>query len=428
MVKQDRLTSALTSKDGRSAPARGAERRLSKRAASLRDPAQAWLEKLASYGFGTPALERFPTDIWSRLVNRHIRRSSADVMTYSDPMGFRPFREALAEYLRAFRATNCRPEQILITTGAQQGLQIAALVLLDPKDRVWVEEPGFPGARQALRAAGAQPVPVPVDEQGLQVGFSARERQPVRAVFVTPAHQFPMGVALSPSRRRALLSWAVHTGAWILEDDYDSEFRYGENPIPSLQGVDTDGRVIYVGTLNKVMFPALRLGFLVIPDDLVAAFAAVCNANDISASMLYQLVMTDFIREGHFARHIRKMRSLYAERRRTLVEALSAKLDGMLEVSGDPAGLQLLALLPKGADDVGIANEAARRGIAVKALSQCCIRSAKRPGLIIGFGNISPYEIDATVVALQSIVTVRCTLSAVTRKTRAAVAIAPRHK
>ena len=402
-----RAASSTAPKGSSPAAMPGAERKISMRAASMRGPAQVWLEKLAGCRFSTPALEQFPIDIWSRLLNRHTRRNSADVMGYSDPMGFWPFREALAEYLGAFRAVKCRPEQILVTSGSQQGLQIASLALLDPNDPVWIEEPGYPGARQVFSAAGAQPIPIPVDEHGLNVEYGVRRHPEVRAAYVTPAHQFPMGVTLSPARRLALLSWAARAGAWILEDDYDSEFRYGESSIPSLQGADTDGRVIYVGTLSKVMFPALRLGFLVIPEDLVAIFSIVRNANDTFASMLYQLAMTDFIREGHFARHIRKMRSLYAQRRQELVAAIAGTLPGTLQVVGDNAGVQLLSLLSHGADDVEIANEAARRGIAVKALSQCCIKPTKRTGLILGFGNISPREIDATLLGVKSIITAR---------------------
>lgn len=394
--------------NGSSGALPGAGRKFSKRAASMRASELVWLERLAASRFGTPALEHFPIDVWSRLVNRHIRRNSAQVMGYSDPMGFWPFREALADYLGAFRAVKCRPEQILVTTGSQQGLQIAALALLDPKDAVWIEEPGYPGARQVLGAAGAQPIPVPVDECGLDVEYGARRHGHVRAAYVTPAHQFPTGVTLSPGRRLALLSWAARKDAWIIEDDYDSEFRYGEGPSPSLQGADTDGRVVYVGTLSKVVFPALRLGYLVLPEDLVTIFSTVRNANDTFASMLYQLVMTDFIREGHFARHMRKMRSLYAQRRTALVAAITTRLRGILEVVGEDAGTQVLALLPQGADDVEIANGAARLGIAVKALSQCCIKPAKRPGLILGFGTISPREIDTTVAGLESIITARC--------------------
>ena len=404
-----RTASSPAPKGSSPAATLSADRKISKRAASMRGPAQVWLENLAGCRFSTPALEQFPIDIWSRLLNRHTRRNSADVMGYSDPMGFRPFREALAEYLGAFRAVKCRPEQILVTTGSQQGLQIAALALLDPNDLVWIEEPGYPGARQVFSAAGAQPIPIPVDDHGLDVEYGERRYPEVRAAYVTPAHQFPRGVTLSPARRFALLSWAARAGAWILEDDYDSEFRYRESSIPSLQGADTASRVIYVGTLSKVMFPALRLGFLVIPEDLVAIFSTVRNANDTFASMLYQMAMTDFIREGHFARHIRKMRSLYAQRREELVAAIAATLPGTLQVVGDNAGVQLLALLPQGADDVAIAIEAARRGIAVKALSQCCIKPTNRTGLILGFGNISPREIDETVLSLNSIISGRRT-------------------
>jgi GntR family transcriptional regulator/MocR family aminotransferase len=211
-------------------------------------------------------------------------------MAYGDAMGYLPFREAIAEYLGAFRGVRCESSQILVTTGSQQALQISAQVLLDPKDRVWMEEPGYPGARQAFMTAGAQLIPVPVDHDGMNVAEIIRRGRGARAVYVTPSHQYPMGITMSATRRIVLLNWAMRSGAWIIEDDYDSEYRFGSRPIASLQGLDSDGRVIYVGTFSKVMFPALRLGYVVVPKDLVAAFSAARDAADIFSSTLYQAV------------------------------------------------------------------------------------------------------------------------------------------
>ena len=259
-----------------------------------------------------------------------------------------PLREAIAEYLGAVRAVRCKPSQILVTTGSQQGLQLSAQVLLDANERVWIEEPGYPGARQALIMAGAKLVPVPVDHEGLNVAEGIRRARSAHAVYITPSHQYPLGVTMTATRRMLLLNWAARSGAWIIEDDYDSEYRLGGRPIPSLQGLDTGERVIYVGTFSKVMFPALRLGYVVVPEDLVDAFSAAREATDQFSSTLYQAVMTDFIREGHFARHIRRMRMLYLERRTALVEAIQNQMGDKLEVIGAEAGMHLVALLPPG--------------------------------------------------------------------------------
>lgn len=376
-------------------------RTVSRRAAGMHGPAQIWLRECRA----CTDLEHFPIELWSKLVTRHIRKMSTDVMGYGEPMGHWPFREALAEYLGAFRAVNCHPSQILVTTGAQQSLQISALALLDPEDQAWIEEPGYPGTHQALKAAGARLVPVPIDGQGLDVAYGVRNANRARAAYVTPARQYPMSVTMSAARRIELLSWAERNGSWIVEDDYDSEFRFSGNPLASLQGLDTDGRVIYVGTLTKVMFPALRLGFAVIPPDLIGSFLDIRTATDtLSTSVLYQMAMTDFIREGHFSRHIRRMRAVYQERRRLLAEGIRMRAQGILEVVGDEAGLSLLALLPPGVDDVDIANRAPRMTIAVFPLSRCHANPPPRGGLIMNYANIDVREIPAMVSALKSII------------------------
>jgi GntR family transcriptional regulator/MocR family aminotransferase len=380
-------------------------RRMSRRGAALtRVLAQSWLDNLGAFRVSLPALDHFPIGVWSKLVARHSRRPPRGIMAYGAAMGYLPFREAIAEYLGAVRGVRCESSQILVTTGSQQALQISAQVLLDPKDRVWIEEPGYPGARQAFLTAGAQLIPVPVDHDGINVAEIIRRGRDARAVYVTPSHQYPMGMTMSATRRMLLLNWAVRSGTWIIEDDYDSEYRFGSHPIASLQGLDTDGRVIYVGTFSKVMFPALRLGYVVVPRDLVPAFSAARDAADIFSSTLYQAVLTDFIREGHFARHIRRMRILYMERRTALVKAIRIQMEDMLDVIGAEAGMHLVALLPRGTNDVAISRKAAQKGISAIPLSTCYLKPPTRGGLILGYGGANAHQIDDGISKLRVIV------------------------
>jgi GntR family transcriptional regulator/MocR family aminotransferase len=241
--------------------------------------------------------------------------------------------------------------------------------------------------------AGARLVHVPVDHEGLDVAEGIRRARNARAAYITPSHQYPLGVTMTATRRMLLLQWAMRRGAWIIEDDYDSEYRLGGRPIASLQGLDTDARVIYVGTFSKVMFPALRLGYVVVPRDLVAAFSTVRDATDQFSSTLYQAVMADFIREGHFARHIRRMRVLYIERRTALVEAIQKQMGDRLEVIGAEAGMHLVALLPPGVSDVAISKRAAEMGISAMPLSSCYARPPLRGGLILGYGGTDARQI-----------------------------------
>src|SRR3984893_6604604 len=380
-------------------------RRLSRRGAALAHmPAQSWLDNLGAFRGRLPALDQFPIGVWTKLLARHSRRPARGIMAYGDAMGYLPFREAIAEYLSTVRGVRCEPSQILVTTGSQQALQISAQVLLDPKDRVCMEEPGYPGARQAFMTAGAHLIPVPVDNEGIDVAQLIRRGRDARAVYVTPSHQYPMGMTMSATRRMLLLNWAVRSGAWIIEDDYDSEYRFGSRPIASLQGLDTDGRVIYIGTFSKVLFPALRLGYVVVPKDLIPAFSAARDAADIFSSTLYQAVLTGFIREGHFARHIRRMRMLYMERRRALTKAIQIQMGDMLEVIGAEAGMHLVALLPRGTNDVAVSRKAAERGISAIPLSTCYLTPPTRGGLILGYGGANAHQIDDGISKLRVIV------------------------
>jgi GntR family transcriptional regulator/MocR family aminotransferase len=309
-------------------------------------------------------------------------------------MGYLPLREAIAEYLGAARAVRCEASQVMVVTGSQQALQICAKVLFNPGDGVWMEEPGYPGAHQALGSAGVRLVPIATDGQGIDVKEGLRRGRRARGAYLTPSHQYPLGSTMSAARRVEILQWAARTGAWIMEDDYDSEFRFESRPIGALQGLDTNSSVVYVGTFSKVLFPALRLGYVVIPADLVGAFSAVREASDIFSSTLYQAVMADFIHEGHFARHLRRMRILYMERRSLLVDAVQSQLGNVLEVMGAEAGMHLVALLPPGIEDREVALAAARDGLSVMPLSMCYLKTPERGGLILGYGGTDAGQIE----------------------------------
>lgn len=378
-----------------------APRKVAQRVEGLRVPAQTWANNQGAFRVGLPAIDHFPVTAWSKLLNHHTRHPPIEHMVYGEPMGYLPLREAIAEYLGTVRAVRCDASQILITTGSQQGLQVCIHALLDPKDRVWVEDPGYPGVKQALRTIGADIIPVPVDEEGLDVEEGIRRGRNARAAYISPSHQFPLGWTMSAARRMQLLSWASRNGAWIIEDDYDSEYRFGGRPLASLQGMDTDDRVVYVGTFSKVMFPALRVGYIVVPKDLIPAFAAVRDAFDTFSSTLYQVALTDFIREGHFARHIRRMRTLYLERRTVLREAIDKYMDGRLEVVGTEAGMQLAALLPSGVDDVGVSIKAKQLGISARPLSICYAEPPSRGGVILGYSGAGVHELREGVRKLR---------------------------
>src|SRR5581483_6538749 len=368
-----------------------APRRISSRGLALTQlPTQSWLNIVGAFRVSLPALDHFPVGIWSKLVSRHSRSSTKGLMGYGDAMGHLPLREAIAEYLGAARGVRCDASQIMITTGSQQGLQLAAQILLDSKSSVWIEEPGYPSARQAFIAAGAKLVPVPVDDEGMKIAEMIRRGQKARAVYITPSHQYPLGMTMTATRRMLLLNWAARSGAWIIEDDYDSEYRFGSRPISSLQGLDAYSRVIYVGTFSKVMFPALRVGYLVVPKDLISAFCAARDAADVFSATLYQSVLADFIREGHFARHIRRMLMLYMERRKALVRSIRMQIGDKVEVVGDEAGMHLVIMLPSGIDDVTVSKKAAQKGVSATPLSTCYLRPPTRGGLILGYGGTNP--------------------------------------
>lgn len=380
-----------------------APRALSKKSALLSYKPDPWTNRCGAFIVGQPALEHFPFKVWSSLLNRHIRSIRVASHYYGDAMGCVSFRTTLADYLRTARAVKCEPNQIMIVNGSQHALELCARVLLDQGDRVWIEEPGYRLARRVFVMAGCRLVPVPVDQEGLNVTKGIKQSPKARVAFVTPSHQFPLGVTMSVSRRLQLLDWAERSGAWIIEDDYDSEYRYDSLPIASLQGLDHNSRVIYVGTFSKTLFPSLRLGYIVIPPDLVSQFCAVRQAMDVFPPHLYQAALNDFISEGHFARHIRRTRLLYAERRNLLVEAIHNEFAASVDLHGADAGVHLALTLPSGRRDTAVCKRAAQEDLWLWPLSGCYLEKPSQ-GFILGFGSTTPQDIPKGVANLRAIV------------------------
>ena len=356
-----------------------------------------WLKGTGPFHLGRIALERFPFAAWGRLLAKHARRLDTALLGYGEAAGLPELREAIAAYVRTARGVACEPEQVLVVNGSQQALDLVARVLLEPGSRVFFEEPGYWGARDAFLAAGARLVPVPVDAEGLDVKAGIALCPNAQAAYVTPSHQFPTGVLMTASRRLELLQWARTSGAWIVEDDYDSEYRYDSLPVAALQGLDRDARVLYVGTFSKVLAPGLRIGYLVVPPDLVERFRVVRWLMDICPPALLQAVLADFLVEGSFARHLRRMRALYRDRRAALVDAIRSDLGPVLRVEGERAGLHLLAVLTGAASDRELAYRAAEDGLNTLPLSSCYLGAAKRQGFVLGYGGTEVEDIPGAV-------------------------------
>ncbi len=342
-----------------------------------------------AFRLGVPALDLFPLRLWSQLVNRRLRSITMSQLDYTDSAGFPGLRQAIADHLQMARGTRCSADQVFIVAGAQRGLQMICSLLLDPGDRVWLENPGYPGARGALVGAGARIIPVRVDNDGLDVSAATRQAPEARMAIVTPSNQFPYGVPMSLLRRLALVKWASSAGAWIVEDDYDSEFRYGTRPFPCLHGLDADGRVIYIGTFAKSIFPSLRLGFVVVPPDLHDSFLAARRTSDLHPPLLEQMALADFIVDGHYARHLRRMRAAYRERLEALSDAVERTCAGALQLRPVQTGLHAVADL-EDVDEELVYEEARARGIEVAPLGMYFIGRRTANGLLLGFASTRP--------------------------------------
>ncbi|MEO6208840.1 MAG: PLP-dependent aminotransferase family protein [Gemmatimonadaceae bacterium] len=356
--------------------------------------------RMVPFSLGLPAIDDFPVELWSRLIGRLWRTRARDMLGFADLRGYPPFREAVAQYVMAARGVRCTAEQIVVVNGTLHGVSLMAQVLLDPGDAVWVEEPGWRPVRAALRATEAQLVRVPVDEHGLDVREAERRAPHARLVFVTPSYQAPLGVALTLERRLALLDWAAREDAWILEDDYNGEYRYDTDPIPAVHSLDREGRVIYIGSFSKSLAPGLRVGYLVLPPSLVEPVMRARLASDMNTPVAGQAVLAEFIAGGHFARHIRRTRDLYRERQKDLLELVPEILGDLLEVRPAPAGMRLVGLLPRGVDSRAIGWAAAEQGLSVTPLSPSAPASMTdgREGLLLGYGA---FDRETTAAALR---------------------------
>ena len=335
---------------------------------------------------GVPALDQFPREIWARLVRRHAL-PAVDDLASGDPAGHLPLRRAISAYLRVVRAVDCDADQVLIVSGSQLGLRVALTALARGDAAVCVEDPGNRMAQRAVRQTVAEVIPVAVDRDGLNVARLDQVGVRAKAAYVRPSHQYPLGVAMSTPRRAQLLDWAERREAWIIEDDDACEFRYSGVPVPSLQGMRPSSRVVYLGTFSSVLFPALCVSYIVVPRELVTKCIRAREAFEPSAQPLSQLVLTDFLTEGHLARHLRRMQAVYAARRNALVDAIHEYAGGILTVGNADAGLNLVAYLPDAIDDLAIARRAAQHGLFPLALSECYARHNARRGLILGFGG-----------------------------------------
>lgn len=347
-----------------------------------------------AFQHGLAAIDEFPFDVWTKLANKIYRTLPRDRFGYGEPAGFYPLREAAAAHLKSARAVNCSPEQIIITTGAQHAFDLIGRVLLAPGAEVLIENPCYTGAKQAFQSFEAKLVPVPVDENGFNLSATLKKNRKARLACVTPSHQFPLGVTMSLSRRLQLLEWANKAESWIIEDDYDSEFRYAGRPLASLQGLDRNGRVLYIGTFSKTIFPALRLGCLVVPPDLVQVFTAVRALNGSHSPLIDQATLAEFITEGHFARHIRRMRRLYEERQEILISEAKKHLAGFLDIKKSVSGMHIICWLNEGVKDTLVAEEAAALGVKASAVSSYSLTKwQQRGGLVLGYTAIGEKQI-----------------------------------
>src|SRR5262249_33994181 len=333
-----------------------------------------------------PAVDLFPTGVWARVVANRLRRASMSLLLGCEPFGYAALRIGIQDHLNAVRGMRCTAEQVVIVSGVQEALDLASRLLVNPGERVAVESPGYPGATKLFASAGATVVPISVDAEGLIIDTVRLRRS--RLVYVTPAHQFPLGITMTLARRVALLKWARTNGAAIFEDDYDSEFRYSGPPIPALHGLDPDGAVLMAGSFNKMLFPSLRLGFLVVPLSMIDAVANVKSLMNRHMPLLEQAALCDFIVEGHFGRHLRQMREIYAERLSILQESARARLTGLLDISAVQAGLQTVGKLKNGVDATSAAAAAAERGVEVDPLSKYG-SDLPDDALVLGFAAIS---------------------------------------
>ncbi len=367
-----------------------------KKLSSLSSPSMRFMPEnnFIPFQHGIPSVQDFRFDLWLKIFNKIMQRFSTKQLAEVDGAGYIGLKTAISEYLQTYRAVNCTPEQIFIINGSQQGLYLISKVLMKENDSVLLEDPFYFGVRDAIRSSKVNIIPIPVDDDGIQVDFAIKNFPNANFIYTTPSHQYPFGSTLSKPRRLKLLEFAGENNIWIIEDDYDGEFRYTANPLPSLQGMDKYGRVIYVGTFSKILFPGLRLGYLVLPSiNLVDSFAAERKVIDRQSSILEQFVLAEFMREGHFTRHIRKMRILYRERQEFLIDEIRKELGGFITVKPSASGMHVLAWLPGYLDDKEVSKALRCNNLTAFPLSDLVLNYKRKPALILGYTAFNKEEI-----------------------------------
>jgi GntR family transcriptional regulator/MocR family aminotransferase len=366
---------------------------------------QPWIDlafagAIRPFRIGVPSINEFPSEVWGRIAAHRARNFRSWLKKEADRRGYRPLREAIAEYLRTSRGVQCTAEQVVIVSGIQQALDLLARLLLKKGDRIWMEDPGYFGARVAFDNVGARIVAVPIDEEGLCVPAGIRISPNAKGAYVTPAHQFPLCVTMSLERRLALLRWAARAGAFVIEDDYDSEYRFEGPPVPALQSLDNHSNVIFIGSFSKTVFPALRVGYVVLPAPLIDPFQGFRYRTDFRNSSFDQAVLCDFIVDGHLARHLRRMRNLYAERLATVMEGAKQHLDGLLEISNIRAGLYTIGYLKNAMSSRQAEKLAAAQGLEVLAVDRCTLKRPDPNALLLGFGGFNELTIRQGLIRL----------------------------
>lgn len=351
-------------------------------------------EEIVPFQNAVPGLDIFPFKSWNKIAAREYKAIRNLHLGYDDAMGYLPLRENIASYLRSSRGVRCEAGQVLIVNGAQQALSLCSHALLGTGDRVMVEDPGYIGARAAFRNYGAKIIPVPVEADGLDVTFLRKQKENAKLIYLTPGHQYPLGGTLALDKRIELLNWAANRNTWIIEDDYDSELRYFGRPLAAMQGLDQSGKVIYVGTFSKVLFPGLRVAYMVLPTLAMSEhFKSIKAVFDRQLPIMEQVITNTFMHEGHFVRHLRKMRIEYLERQKVMIRAIEKELSGKLHVEEQPAGMHLIGWLPKKSSDQEISNALARKGIIANPLSEYTLKFRRDPGLLLGYTAFNKFKI-----------------------------------
>lgn len=363
------------------------------------------IAKFQPFQNGLTAVDEFPFETWSRIAAKYHKNPPRSILGYGDPKGYAPLREAVVAHLKSARGVICTAEQIIITSGAQQALDLTARIFLSETDSVLIENPCYKEARNLFAATGARIVPVDVDGEGFNPQQIPKAGENAKLIYVTPSHQYPLGITMTLARRLALLEWANRKNAWIIEDDYNSEFRYAGRPLASLQGLDKNGRVIYIGTFSKTIFPALRIGCVVVPEELTEIYANARALADVHSPAIEQAILAEFISEGHFARHIRRMRALYEKRQNILLAECEKHLEGLLEVEKADAGMHLVGRLADGVDDKQISEKAAAKNLKLAPVSSYSNKKLKRGGLILGYTAFDERQIKRGVKIIKEILT-----------------------